>query len=74
MREDTLPPKVGFRMHKIVFHPLGNADCILITLANTKDILVDFAEVADPQDSKEKRIQLGPELRRALDGQEQGLF
>jgi len=74
MLERTLPPKVGFRMHKIVFHPLGNADCILITLANTKNILVDFADVTDPHDSKEKRIQLGPELRRHMTAKNKEYF
>ncbi len=53
-------------MHKITFFPLGNADSILITLENEKNILVDFANY--PSDGEEdKRIDLANELDSLVD-------
>jgi hypothetical protein len=61
-------------MHKILFYPLGNADTALISLENGKDILIDFADVANPDDPKEKRIALAPELRRLMSDKNKDYF
>jgi hypothetical protein len=49
-------------MPQLTFYPLGNADCCLIDLAGREKILFDYANVADPNDSSDVRI----DLRRAL--------
>ena len=49
-------------MPQITFYPLGNADCCLIDLAGGEKILFDYANVGDPNDSSDLRI----DLRRAL--------
>ena len=53
-------------MHKVTFFPLGNADTTLITLANGKDILFDFANMASATDPAEKRAKLDTELRNHM--------
>lgn len=50
-------------MHKVTFYPLGNADTTLMSLENGKSILFDFANVATPDDSNEKRAKIDIELR-----------
>ena len=50
-------------MHKLTFFPLGNADTTLIALENGKNILFDFANVADPTNTDDKRANVGAELR-----------
>ena len=49
-------------MPQITFYPLGNADCCLIDLAGGEKILFDYANVGDPNDSSDLRI----DLQRAL--------
>ena len=51
---------------KITFYPLGNADTALIRLADNRIILVDFADMRDPSDKADKRIDLAAEVKRAL--------
>lgn len=51
---------------KITFYPLGNADTALIRLADSRLILVDFANMRDPSDKDDKRCDLPAEMRRAL--------
>lgn len=54
-------------MHQITFFPLGNADCCRIDLENGKRLLFDYANMRDPDDSDDKRIDLPTELRRDLE-------
>lgn len=54
-------------MHQLTFHPLGNADCCLIDLANKRKILFDFANTRDPNNTYDLRCDLGQELRDDLD-------
>ncbi|MBL7794545.1 MAG: hypothetical protein JNK77_19585 [Saprospiraceae bacterium] len=49
-------------MHKITFFPLGNADSSLIELSNGKVIQIDFANMKDPKDKDDKRVDLKAEL------------
>jgi ribonuclease BN (tRNA processing enzyme) len=51
---------------KITFYPLGNADTALIRLADSRLILVDFANMRNPSDKDDNRCDLPAELRRAL--------
>lgn len=53
-------------MHKITLFPLGNADTSLIELANGKRILIDYADMRDPTDADDKRIDLPNELNKLL--------
>src|SRR5689334_18239686 len=53
-------------MPKLTFYPLGNADCSLIDLANGKKILSDFANVRNPDDPNDVRIDLAKALREDL--------
>lgn len=49
----------------ITFYPLGNADTALIQLANSKLILVDYANMATDEED-DKRCDLPKELNKAL--------
>ncbi|WP_421795379.1 hypothetical protein [Haliscomenobacter sp.] len=49
-------------MSKITFFPLGNADSSLIELSNGKVIQIDYADMRDPNDKNDKRIDLKKEL------------
>lgn len=51
---------------KITFYPLGNADTSLIRLADSRLVLVDFANMRDPSDQADKRCDLPTELKSAL--------
>ncbi|MEK7754144.1 MAG: hypothetical protein AAB654_19625 [Acidobacteriota bacterium] len=53
-------------MHKIAFFPLGNADCCRIDTSAGKQFLFDYANMRDPKDKKDKRIDLAAELRKDL--------
>ena len=46
----------------MTFFPLGNADCCRIDLDNKKKILFDFADVSDPEDENDLRVNLSKEL------------
>jgi len=50
----------------LTFHPLGNADCTRIDLADGKKVLVDYADVRNDDDPFDKRIDLPEELRANL--------
>jgi hypothetical protein len=54
-------------MHKLTFHPLGNADCCRIDLDNGKKILIDYADMRDPKDKGDLRCDLAKLLRDDLD-------
>jgi len=51
---------------KVQFFPLGNADTLRIDLSNGGKILVDYANVAAPDDSDDLRCDLPKELRHDL--------
>jgi hypothetical protein len=53
-------------MHTATFFPLGNADCCMIDLRGGEKLLFDFADVDDPDDPTDKRIDLPGELRNNL--------
>jgi hypothetical protein len=50
----------------LTFHPLGNADCTRVDLADDRKMLVDFADMRNPDDPYDKRIDLPAELRNDL--------
>ena len=50
----------------LTFHPLGNADCTRIDLANGDKILIDYADMRNPADPYDKRIDLPEELKADL--------
>jgi hypothetical protein len=52
---------------KVTFFPIGNADSCRIDLVDGRKVLIDFADVHDPKDPYEKRIDLAAEIRRDLD-------
>jgi len=53
-------------MHKLIFFPLGNADCIRIELESGKQLLLDYADVKNHDDADDKRIDLPEQLRKDL--------
>ena len=54
-------------LHKLTFYPLGNADCCRIDLDNRQKILFDYANVGNPDDDDDLRIDLAKELRDDLE-------
>ena len=51
---------------KITFHPLGNADCTRLDLADGQKMLVDYADVRNADDSSDLRVDLPKELKNDL--------
>ena len=51
---------------KLTFHPLGNADCTRFDLADGKKLLVDYADMRNPNDLWDRRIELPAELKSDL--------
>lgn len=45
-------------MHKIIFHNLGNADCIRLELSNNRRVLLDYADCRDPTNPDDRRCDL----------------
>ncbi len=54
-------------MHKLTFYPLGNADTCLIELEKGKTLLFDYANMRDPSNDSDLRIDLVTELRCTLE-------
>ncbi len=54
-------------MHKLTFFPIGSADCCLIDLDNKKKMLFDYANLKDPEDDKDLRVDLAAALKADLD-------
>lgn len=54
-------------MHKLNFYPLGNADTCLIELEKGKMLLFDYANLRDPDNDSDLRIDLATELRNTLE-------
>jgi hypothetical protein len=51
---------------KLTFHPLGNADCTRFDLADGRKMLVDYADVRNPNDQWDRRVDLPNELKSDL--------
>ncbi|WP_416799320.1 hypothetical protein [Ciceribacter azotifigens] len=51
---------------KLTFHPLGNADCTRFDLADGRKLLVDYADMRNPEDPWDRRIDLPTELKSDL--------
>lgn len=45
-------------MHQLTIFPIGNADCCLIDTENGKKILIDYANLRDPNNDTDLRIDL----------------
>ena len=54
-------------MHTVSLYPLGNADSIKIHLANGRILLFDYANMKNPDDKDDLRIDLPGQLRKELD-------
>lgn len=50
----------------LTFHPLGNADCTRLDLADGKKVLVDYADMKNRSDPWDRRIDLPAELKADL--------
>jgi hypothetical protein len=59
---------------KITFFPIGNADTCRIDLVSSRKVLIDFANIRDPNDPYDKRIDLAEELRRDLKDADRDYF
>jgi beta-lactamase superfamily II metal-dependent hydrolase len=53
-------------MPKLTFYPIGNADCCLIELADGQRLLFDYADVRNPEDDDDLRIDLAAAVRDDL--------
>lgn len=51
---------------RITFHPLGNADCTRIDLADGKKVLIDYADERNGNDPADRRVDLPEELKADL--------
>src|SRR4051794_11680636 len=54
-------------MHKATFYPLGNAHTCLIELEKGRWLLFDYANVRDPNNESDLRVDLATELRNTLE-------
>jgi hypothetical protein len=59
---------------KVTFFPVGNADTTRLVLANGRKLLIDFANMRNPKDPYDKRIDLAAELRRDLDDADRDFY
>lgn len=57
-------------MHTLTFFPIGNADCCLIELTGGQKLLFDYANLHNPDDSKDLRIDLATAIRDKLGKQD----
>ena len=60
-------------MHTATFYPLGNADTCLIELEKGKKMLFDYANMRDPDDESDKRVDVASELRNVLEAAKAGV-
>jgi hypothetical protein len=60
------PENEQYAMHEVTVFPLGNADSTRIDLDGGEKILVDYADMHDPDDDTDKRIDLPQKLREDL--------
>lgn len=59
---------------KLTFHPLGNADCTRIDLADGKKLLIDYADMRNSADPWDRRIDLPQELLNDLRGAQRDYY
>ncbi len=57
-------------MHTITFFPIGNADCCLIDLPGGQKLLFDYANLRNPDDSQDLRIDLAATIQDKLGKQD----
>jgi hypothetical protein len=57
-------------MHTITFFPIGNADCCLIDLAYGQKLLFDYANLRNPDDSQDLRVDLAATIQDKLGKQD----
>jgi hypothetical protein len=57
-------------MHTITFFPIGNADCCLIDLACGQKLLFDYANLRNPDDSQDLRLDLAAAVQDKLGKQD----
>ncbi len=50
----------------LTFHPLGNADCTRMDLADGRKVLIDYADMKNRADNYDTRIDLPEALRKDL--------
>lgn len=53
-------------MPQLTFYPTGNADCCVVDLAGGEKLLFDYADVGDPDDLSDRRINLEKAIRQNL--------
>lgn len=61
-------------MHQLTFYPIGNGDCCLIDLECEQKLLFDFADLRNPNDSDDLRIDLETAIRDNLHAAKQTYF
>jgi hypothetical protein len=59
---------------KITFHPLGNADCTRIDLADGKKLLIDYADMRNAADLWDRRTDLPAEIHKDLRAAERDYY
>ena len=59
---------------KLTFFPTGNADTTLIRLADDRLVLLDYADMHNPDDPYDQRCDLAVELRKELSDADQKDF
>lgn len=61
-------------MARMLFYPLGNADCTAIEFEDGRLMLVDFAHYEEAESEEDKRVDLKAELRQLLDETKKSSF
>lgn len=61
-------------MPQLTFYPLGNADCCLIDLMNGEKLLFDYANLRNPDDPDDLRIDLEKALRENMEDADRDFF
>lgn len=54
-------------MPKLTFYPVDNADSCFIELDNKQLILIDYANLCDPENKEDLRIDLESEIKATLE-------
>jgi hypothetical protein len=61
-------------MHKLTFFPIGNADCCRIDLSGGQKLLFDYADMRDPNDEGDLRIDLAAAICEDLGAAKRNSF
>lgn len=59
---------------RLTFYPIGNADTTRIDLRDERIMLVDYADMRDPKDPTDRRIDLPSELGRHMSAVRRSAF